>query len=75
MLSRPATKITLTTEDLIAYEQRRAAREAAKYQSMDDSSTQELEDASTSGAYNNNPIQANLTKEQRLGIQARNSGR
>jgi hypothetical protein len=30
MLSRPATKISLTTDDLMAFEQRRQAREAAK---------------------------------------------
>ncbi|TKA28182.1 hypothetical protein B0A50_04153 [Salinomyces thailandicus] len=29
MLSRPPTKITLTTDDIIAYEQRKMARDAA----------------------------------------------
>ncbi len=32
MLSRPATKISLTPEDVAAYEQRRAAREMTKQQ-------------------------------------------
>jgi len=37
MLSRPATRITLTPDDILAYEQRKAARDAQKQFDMSSS--------------------------------------
>ena len=37
MLSRPATKISLTPDDIAAYEQRKMARDAARNQDIDSS--------------------------------------
>lgn len=37
MLSRPATKITLTPEDVASYEQRKQARDAMQAQDVDSS--------------------------------------
>jgi len=41
MLSRPPTKISLTTEDIIAYEQRKMMRDAVCEQQMDGSVSQD----------------------------------
>ena len=41
MLSRPPTKITLTPEDILAYEQRRLSRDAAREQQMQNSPSQD----------------------------------
>ena len=41
MLSRPPTKITLTPDDIIAYEQRKLSRDAIREQHMQSSPSQE----------------------------------
>lgn len=41
MLSRPATKITLTPDDIAAYEQRKQARDAMQTQNIDSSQSSE----------------------------------
>lgn len=78
MLSRPATKISLTGEDITAYEQRKAVRDAMKAQEMDSSqeTTQDLSEngASPPASVNENAGKTKLTREQRLGLGA-SSGR
>ncbi|KAK5133278.1 hypothetical protein LTR08_008012 [Meristemomyces frigidus] len=41
MLSRPPTKITLTPEDILAYEQRKLSRDAVREQHMHSSPSQD----------------------------------
>lgn len=49
MLSRPATKITLTLEDLQGYEQRRLEKDAAKVESQSFNSSQSTENSLGNG--------------------------
>jgi hypothetical protein len=75
MLSRPATKISLTSEDLLAFEKRREARERARLNEMD--STQETttsinEDTGASAdltpAAQAKATRSRPTREQRIGV-------
>lgn len=80
MLSRPATKITLTTEDIALYEQRKMAREAMKAQQqvMEDSSQgsdqSTVDNAADDGEEELTPAaqtraaRAKMGREQRIGV-------
>lgn len=46
MLSRPPTKITLTNEDIIAWEQRKAARDQQQLENSQDTTHTTVEDNS-----------------------------
>ena len=77
MLSRPATKISLTADDVAAYEQRKMARDAMKYQEFDSSqnsdkstmengSTQKSEDVTP--AAQTRAARVKASREQRIGV-------
>lgn len=80
MLSRPATKLTLTTEDIALYEQRKMAREAikAQQQATEDSSqgsdqstiengTERRDDDLTPAAMTR-AARVKMSREQRIGL-------
>jgi hypothetical protein len=80
MLSRPATKITLTAEDIAAYEQRRAAREVMKEQeltSSQDSDKSTVENGEGSREEELTPAaqaratRAKMARDQRIGVGTR----
>jgi hypothetical protein len=77
MLSRPATKISLTPDDIAAYEQRKLARDAMKSQDLDssqnsDRSTVENGTGSTeqdlTPAAQTRAARAKTSREQRIGV-------
>lgn len=75
MLSRPATKLSLHADDIAAYEQRKAARDAAKRDAMDDSRTSSQEgtdvlSTATTTTTTNAAIasKSKMTREQRIGV-------
>jgi len=65
MLSRPATKLSLNADDIAAYEQRKASRDAAKNDAMDDSKTSSQE--GTDVIYTTTG-KSKLSREQRIGL-------
>ncbi|KAK3073018.1 hypothetical protein LTR53_005742 [Teratosphaeriaceae sp. CCFEE 6253] len=75
MLSRPATKISLTADDIIAYEHRKEMRDSMRADEMDssrDSSNSTVDDA-TEEQDSNMAQQARAAKlkaarEQRMGL-------
>lgn len=80
MLSRPPTKIALTTEDIAAYDQRKMTRDAVREQQMDssqDTSHSTIEDGETAGDQDLTPAQqtraaraqkARMERDARMGI-------
>ena len=77
MLSRPATKLSLTPDDIAAYEQRRAVREAQKASDLNssqnsDNSTVEngirAKDEELTPAGQSRAARAKMSREQRIGI-------
>lgn len=77
MLSRPATKITLTPDDVAAYEQRKQAREAMQAQDMDSSQSSEqstVENGNAGGeeglmpAAQTRAARVKQAREQRIGV-------
>lgn len=79
MLSRPATKITLTPDDIAAYEQRKQAREAMQTQDLDSSQSSEkstVENGNSHGGGDEDVTPAAQTRaarvkqarEQRIGV-------
>ena len=72
MLSRAATKITLTTEDIAAFEARQNAREAMKRQELEESqqSSQDTmeNDADHKSATQTRAARAKTAREQRIGV-------
>jgi hypothetical protein len=77
MLSRPATKITLTAEDIAAYEQRKLAREMMKEQELNssqdsDKSTVENGEGSReeelTPAAQRRDARGRMTRDQRIGV-------
>lgn len=70
MLSRPVTKLALNADDIAAYEQRKAARDAAKSDAMDDSKTssQEGPDVHVFPASSAKTAKSKMTREQRIGV-------
>nr|POE49512.1 hypothetical protein CFP56_50429 [Quercus suber] len=76
MLSRPATKISLTAEDVTAYEQRRMARDAIKdqqhlNQSSQDttqSTVEDLTEEDVTPAQQTRAAKAKASREQRIGL-------
>ena len=74
MLSRPATKISLTLDDIAAYEQRRSVRETQAKESID--SSQETQKTNSDHDVINNAASATratagkstMTRDQRIGI-------
>ena len=77
MLSRPATKISLTADDIAAYEQRKMAREAMKSQELDSSQNSDrstVENGAGAGEQDLTPAaqtraaRAKMSREQRIGV-------
>ena len=77
MLSRPATKISLTPDDVAAYEQRKMARDMMKNQEMSssqnsDRSTVENGNVATeqdvTPAAQSRAARARMSREQRIGV-------
>lgn len=77
MLSRPATKISLTPDDILAYEQRRAAREAAKTQDLASSQASQTgnvengtasKNESQAAATQTRAARVKMSREQRIGV-------
>ncbi|KAK5108853.1 hypothetical protein LTR62_007743 [Meristemomyces frigidus] len=81
MLSRPATKITLTMDDIIAYEHRKAARDAAQNAELQNqeqmtssqgSNTSTVEDAASevdvTPAQQTRAAKAKAAREARMGV-------
>lgn len=74
MLSRPATKISLTADDVVAYEQRKMARDAVKEQQLDssqDSTQSTVEDFAeedSTPAQQTRAAKAKASREQRIGV-------
>lgn len=65
MLSRPATKLSLNADDIAAYEQRKAARDAAKNDAMDDSKTSSQEGTDVPPATS---AKSKMSRDQRIGV-------
>lgn len=79
MLSRPATKITLTTDDVLAYEQRKLARDAMREQHMDSSQDTQVTRGSDDGDMTNEvetpaaqtrAAKVKAARDQRIGLGA-----
>lgn len=77
MLSRPATKISLTPDDIAAYEQRKAARDAQRFQDMNSSQNSDhstidnggrTQDEDVTPAAQTRAARTKMTREQRIGI-------
>ena len=73
MLSRPATKISLTADDIAAYEQRKLTRDSLQAQEMDSSQESQKSGASSEAvgltpAAQARAAKAKLTREQRIGM-------
>ena len=77
MLSRPSTEITLTPEDIAAYEQRMRARESLRAQEIDTSHNSDkstVEDAPEPEAEDSSPAaqtraaRSKKAREQRIGV-------
>ena len=77
MLSHPATKISLTPDDVAAYEQRRMAREMMKNQEFDSSQNSDrstVENGSSARTEDLTPAaqtraaRAKMSREQRIGV-------
>ena len=77
MLSRPATKITLTPDDVAAYEQRKQAREAMQAQDLDSSQSSEKStvengsggrDEDLTPAAQTRAARVKQAREQRIGV-------
>ena len=77
MLSRAATKITLTPDDVAMYERRKSARDATKQEdthSSQDSNRSTVEDAiempeeNTTPAAQTRAARVKMSREQRIGV-------
>lgn len=77
MLSRPATKISLTPDDIAAYEQRKAIRDAQRLQDMNSSQNSDQSTVENGGrtrdedltpAAQTRAAKSKMTREQRIGI-------
>ena len=77
MLSRPATKISLTADDIILYEQRKMARDAMKAQELDLSQGSERSTVENGGrpteqeltpAAQTRAARVKASREQRIGV-------
>lgn len=77
MLSRPATKITLTPDDVAAYEQRKQAREAMQAQDLDSSQSSEKSTVESDSAGRGEDLtpaaqtraaRVKQAREQRIGV-------
>jgi hypothetical protein len=76
MLSRPATKISLTPDDIAAYEQRKQAREALKQRQQQQHDASESPPNSEMSTIDNPDedgtpaaqTRAKMTREQRIGV-------
>ncbi|KAK4629093.1 hypothetical protein CLAFUW4_07706 [Fulvia fulva] len=71
MLSRPATKISLTPDDITAYEERQKQRENARARSeelRDSGDSSRVEEAAMTPAEKAGAAKATMTREQRLGL-------
>ena len=78
MLSRPATKIQLTPDDIVSYEQRKATRDAARNQ-QDLENSQESDMSTVANAEEQKPdnvipptqtraARVKMSREQRIGV-------
>ncbi|KAF2717424.1 hypothetical protein K431DRAFT_288561 [Polychaeton citri CBS 116435] len=79
MLSRPSTKITLTVDDIAAYEQRKMIRDMARHQEFhssqegDESDQSTIENGDSTGDADTSPTAATrpgtrAMREQRMGV-------
>lgn len=80
MLSRPATKLTLTADDILAYEHRKVIREASKAAELESSQTSDQSNQSTVGTGNSlreeitpaaqttRAARVKMSREQRIGV-------
>ena len=77
MLSRPATKISLTPDDIAAYEQRKAAKDAQRNTELNSSQNSDkstvdngrvTEDDSLTPAAQTRANKAKMSREQRIGV-------
>ena len=75
MLSRPATKISLTADDIAAYEQRKMVRDAMKSQELDSSQNSDRSTVENgAGEHDLTPAaqtraaRAKMSREQRIGV-------
>ena len=77
MLSRPATKITLMPDDILAYEQRKQARDAMQSQDLDSSQESEqstIENGTQEQKKESSPptqtraARVKAAREQRIGV-------
>lgn len=77
MLSRPATKISLTPDDIAAYEQRKMVRDAMKSQQLDSSQNSDRstvengtgsEEQELTPAAQTRAARAKMSRDQRIGV-------
>ncbi|KAK3054259.1 hypothetical protein LTR09_004527 [Extremus antarcticus] len=77
MLSRPATKVSLTTKDITEYDQRKNARDMMRSQQLDSSQNSDqstVEDGSQpieedlTPATQTRAAKAKMSREQRIGV-------
>ena len=77
MLSRSATKITLTPDDILAYEQRKMARDAMKSQDLNSSQNSDMstvenglngKEEGLTPAAQTRVARAKMSREQRIGV-------
>ena len=71
MLSRPATKISLTTDDITTYDKRKAIRESLQTKIGSQGLNRTSMEKDTSGithSANDRAAKAKLVREQRIGV-------
>lgn len=77
MLSRPATKLSLTPDDITAYEQRKMARDAMKNQELDSSQNSDrstvgngtgLGEQDLTPAAQTRAARVKMSRDQRIGV-------
>ena len=79
MLSRPATKISLTPDDIAAYEQRKMVRDAMKSQELNSSQNSDRSTVENGAGPREQELtpaaqiraaRANKSREQRIGVES-----
>lgn len=73
MLSRPATKISLTNDDIAAYEQRKLNRDAMKEREVADSNdtskaSSQSDSTDVTPAAQGRIARSKMTRDQRIGV-------
>ena len=73
MLSRPATKLSLTADDIIAYEQRKMTKDAIKEREVAESNdtskaSSQSDSTDVTPAAQSRVARSKMTRDQRIGV-------